>query len=139
MYGSANLTSRILELENERNDKRDIESFYRNIDEEEYDEEQFKIWLQKKEDLNKNIENVCNKYGETLRNVRVLNGANLMYDSEHKLISTSNAKVEIMSSFHTILRQICRTLFSTLKSNCQKTWKISLTLFKCARLEQHLG
>ena len=111
MYGSANSTSRILEQGNEGNDKRDIESFYRNIDEEEIDEEQFKTWLQTKEDLNKNIENVCNKYGETLRNVRVLNGADLMYDSEHKLISTHNAKVEIMSSFHTILRQICRIFF----------------------------
>ena len=139
MNGSAKLTSRILEHGNERNDKRDIESFYRNIDEEEIDEEQFKAWLQKKEDLNKKIENVCNKYGETLRNVHVLKGADIMYDSEHKLISTHNAKVEIMSSFHIILRQICRTFFSTLKSDCRKTWKISLTLLKCARLEQPPG
>ena len=64
---------------------------------------QFKNWLQKKEDLNKNIENVCSKYGETLKNAFELNVADMMYDEEHKLIFSHNAKVEIMSSIQTIV------------------------------------
>ena len=65
------------------------------------DEEQFSEWYKKKEDLNRNIKRVCNKYGEALRNIEVNQrmGGNqgLMYDAEHNLIFGQNAKVCITS------------------------------------------
>ena len=61
------------------------------------DEGQFKTWLKKKEDLNKNIEEVCAKYGKTLNHIGALKSAGLMYDAEHNLLFTHNAKVKKMS------------------------------------------
>ena len=61
------------------------------------DEGQFKTWLKKKEDLNKNIEKVCAKYGKTLNHIGALKSAGLMYDEEHNLLFTHNAKVKKMS------------------------------------------
>ena len=58
------------------------------------DEGQFKTWLKKKEDLNKNIEEVCAKYGKTLNHIGALKSAGLMYDAEHNLLFTHNAKVK---------------------------------------------
>ena len=71
---------------------------YKPIKDEEIDEGQFKTWLQKKEDLNKNIQKVCVKYGKTLKHIGAIKSAGLMYDAEHNLLFTHNAKVEIMSS-----------------------------------------
>ena len=71
---------------------------YKPIKDEEIDEGQFKTWLQKKEALNKNIQKVCAKYGKTLKHIGALKSAGLMYDAEHNLLFTHNAKVEKMSS-----------------------------------------
>ena len=68
-------------------------SLHRNCSD--IDEEQFSEWYKKKEDLNRNIKRVCNKYGEALRNIEVDQG--LMYDAEHNIIFGQNFKVCITS------------------------------------------
>ena len=55
------------------------------------DEGQFKIWLGKKDDLNRNVKKVCRKYGQKLR--KIVPMKEFMYDSEHDLLFCRNAKV----------------------------------------------
>ena len=55
------------------------------------DEGQFKIWLGKKYDLNRNVKKVCRKYGQKLR--KIVPMKEFMYDSEHDLLFCRNAKV----------------------------------------------
>jgi len=66
---------------------------YKPINDEEIDERQFETWLQNKEDLNKNIQKVCVKYGKTLKHIGAIKSAGTMYDAEHNLLFTHNAKV----------------------------------------------
>lgn len=107
---------------NKTNSETDL--LYKPINEE-IDEGQFRIWLQKKEALNKNIQKVCVKYGETLKQIGAIRSAGLMYDEEHNLLFAHNAKVEIMSS--------CFLKLEITKS------KVSINIYSCGRLEQHRG
>ena len=58
------------------------------------DQEQFKVWLEKKEILNMNVERVCKKYGKSLS--MVIKRGMFMYESEHKILFCRNAKVHNM-------------------------------------------
>ena len=59
------------------------------------DKDQFKTWLNQKNDFSKNVERVCKKYGPTLR--KKVSMKEFMYDSEHDLLFCRNAKVGIMN------------------------------------------
>ena len=88
----------ISEHANWKNQSIDIDSsIYKPIKNDEIDEVQFKTWLQKKEDLNKNIKKVCDKYGKTLRHIEAIKSSSPMYDEEHNLLLTLNAKVANIS------------------------------------------
>ena len=54
-------------------------------------ERRFRVWLEKKDALNRNVERVCKKYGKSL-SMEIEMGM-FMYESEHKLLFCRNAKV----------------------------------------------
>ena len=55
-------------------------------------ERQFRVWLEKKDALNRNVERVCKKYGKSLSILDIQMGM-FMYESEHKILFCRNAKV----------------------------------------------
>ena len=54
-------------------------------------ERRFRVWLEKKDALNRNVERVCKKYGKSL-SMEIEMGM-FMYESEHKILFCRNAKV----------------------------------------------
>lgn len=81
------------------------------------DEGQFKIWLGKKDDLNRNVKKVCRKYGQKLR--KIVPMKEFMYDSEHDLLFCRNAKVGTTSwlSNFLLISSKYQNLFNTIKSS----------------------
>ena len=52
----------------------------------------FQIWLRKQEELKKNIQQVCSRYGSSVKKNSVPFGS-LMFDPSHQLLFCRNAKV----------------------------------------------
>ena len=55
-------------------------------------ERRFRVWLEKKDALNRNVERVCKKYGKSLSMLDIQMGM-FMYESEHRILFCRNAKV----------------------------------------------